>query len=257
MRLLFIRHGDPDYEHDTLTEQGVLEAEALAAFIGRLNPGTCYVSPLGRADLTARIALKPLGIVPAMKMWLQEFPARIDTEGSPVYQAAFPDARMPDGSWRRHIHWDMVPSYYAAHPELAEPEGWRNADVVRDSDMLPRYEEVAAGLDELLASYGYVRRDRYYEVRRETTETVTFFCHYGISSVLLSRLFFTSPFVPLHKLCMQTTSVTEVVTEEREPGVATVRALRIGDTTHLTLAGMEPSFAARFREVYSDTSKRG
>jgi len=66
MRLLFIRHGDPDYEHDTLTEQGVLEAEALAAFIGRLNPGTCYVSPLGRADLTARIALKPLCIVPAM-----------------------------------------------------------------------------------------------------------------------------------------------------------------------------------------------
>ena len=31
MRLLFIRHGDPDYEHDTLTEKGRREAALLAS----------------------------------------------------------------------------------------------------------------------------------------------------------------------------------------------------------------------------------
>lgn len=30
MRLLFIRHGDPDYVHDTLTEKGHREAALLA-----------------------------------------------------------------------------------------------------------------------------------------------------------------------------------------------------------------------------------
>ena len=30
MKILLIRHGDPDYEHDTLTEQGWVEAELLA-----------------------------------------------------------------------------------------------------------------------------------------------------------------------------------------------------------------------------------
>ena len=30
MRLLIIRHGDPDYEHDTLTEAGRLEVQLLA-----------------------------------------------------------------------------------------------------------------------------------------------------------------------------------------------------------------------------------
>ena len=30
MRLLFIRHGDPDYEHDSLTPKGEREAELLA-----------------------------------------------------------------------------------------------------------------------------------------------------------------------------------------------------------------------------------
>ena len=29
MKLIFIRHGDPDYVHDTLTKQGITEAEAL------------------------------------------------------------------------------------------------------------------------------------------------------------------------------------------------------------------------------------
>ena len=30
MKLLFIRHGDPDYEHDTPTEKGHREAALLA-----------------------------------------------------------------------------------------------------------------------------------------------------------------------------------------------------------------------------------
>ena len=30
MRLLIVRHGDPDYEHDTLTEKGWREAELLS-----------------------------------------------------------------------------------------------------------------------------------------------------------------------------------------------------------------------------------
>ena len=34
MRIIFVRHGDPDYEHDTLTEKGHREA----ALLGKLAP---------------------------------------------------------------------------------------------------------------------------------------------------------------------------------------------------------------------------
>ena len=34
------------------------------------------------------------------------------------------------------------------------------------------------------------------------------------------------------------------------------RMLRFGDLTHLNMAGEAPSFAARYREVYSDTTHR-
>ena len=58
MRILFIRHGDPDYVNDTLTEKGHREAALLAERAEDLNLGRCFVSPLGRARDTAAYCLK-------------------------------------------------------------------------------------------------------------------------------------------------------------------------------------------------------
>ena len=57
MRLLFVRHGDPDYKNDCLNEIGRREARALAALGPRIDWGTSFVSPLGRAQETAAIVL--------------------------------------------------------------------------------------------------------------------------------------------------------------------------------------------------------
>lgn len=45
MRLIFIRHGDPDYVHDTLTEKGKREAELLAQRVKNWDVSKFYVSP--------------------------------------------------------------------------------------------------------------------------------------------------------------------------------------------------------------------
>ena len=37
MKLMIIRHGDPDYVHDSLTEKGWREAELLSEWIGGLD----------------------------------------------------------------------------------------------------------------------------------------------------------------------------------------------------------------------------
>lgn len=55
MRLIFIRHGEPDYEHDSLTEKGWREAKLLAARTKDWHVDDFYVSPLGRARI-----LRPL-----------------------------------------------------------------------------------------------------------------------------------------------------------------------------------------------------
>ena len=71
--VILLDFGDPDYVVDKLTEKGIKEAEALNRLIPQLNVGDCYVSPLGRAQKTAELALKGTGLVPEQLEWLQEF----------------------------------------------------------------------------------------------------------------------------------------------------------------------------------------
>lgn len=284
MRLLFIRHGDPDYENDSLTEAGIREAQALARLAPQMDLGTCYVSPLGRAQETAAITLqgfltqgdKAPSEITTLD-WLQEFPARINFQkylekqereaGVPAdpeesnkefrkLQNAFHMVELDDGTMKPRIVWDMYPSYYFAHSEYADPEGWRNTLTAKYSDMCPLYDHVAASFDALLAEHGYVRDGKYYRVERENQETLTFFCHFGITCVILSHIWNVSPFLLWQSLCMSTTSVTELITEERQQGISDFRIQRIGDTTHLTMAGLKAGWSARFTDIYSDFARR-
>ena len=61
MKLLFIRHGDPDYEKDSLTEKGWHEAELLGQRMANTPVTAFYVSPLGRAKDTASKTLQKVG----------------------------------------------------------------------------------------------------------------------------------------------------------------------------------------------------
>ena len=58
MKLLIVRHGDPDYTIDSLTEKGWREARYLAQKLSKLEIKDFYVSPLGRAKDTASCTLK-------------------------------------------------------------------------------------------------------------------------------------------------------------------------------------------------------
>lgn len=256
MRILFIRHGDPDYANDTLTEKGHREAAALAERAEALNMGACYVSPLGRARATAEYSLKRLGKTAETLDWLREFPAQIDLNKAEHLRAAYPNANKADGKYVPRIVWDVIPSYWTEHREYSDSILWRESEISRNSDVVQVYDDITGKFDAFLAEHGYVREGMHYRVERESTETVTFFCHFGVTCALLGHLWNISPFTMWHSLALAPTSVTEVVTEEREKGCAYFRGLKLGDVTHLSMAGEAPSFAARFCEVYSDMSQR-
>ena len=251
MRLLFIRHGDPDYVHDTLTEKGHKEAALLAERAEDLHLGECYVSPLGRAQATAGYSMKKLGRTAKTLGWLQEFPAQVDLNQAPQLLEAFPNAKMEDGKYAPHIVWDVMPSYWEKFSECMDPIRWRECEICRNSDTVEIYDYVTGEFDKLLAEHGYIRDGRCYKVERESTDTLTFFCHFGLTCVLLSHLWEISPFLLWHSLALAPTSVTEVVTEERQKGLACFRGLKIGDVSHLVLGDEPVSTAARFCEIYS------
>ncbi|MWK60560.1 histidine phosphatase family protein, partial [Pseudomonas otitidis] len=102
--------GDPDYVHDTLTEKGHREAALLAERASEMNLGSCYVSPLGRAQATADYSMKKLGITAETLEWLKEFPAKIDLSKVTWLRSAYPNTVSQYGSYTSRIVWDIVPS---------------------------------------------------------------------------------------------------------------------------------------------------
>ena len=80
MHLIFIRHGDPDYSIDSVTEKGKREIELLGKRISKLNATEFFVSPMGRAQATAKACLENIHAdfsKQPMKVstmpWLREF----------------------------------------------------------------------------------------------------------------------------------------------------------------------------------------
>ena len=256
MKIRFIRHGDPDYVNDTLTEKGRVEAALLAKAVPNMELGDCYMSPLGRAMDTAAYSLAATGKEAKVLDWLREFPAKVDINSSEFLQRAYPDTVKENGRFRERIVWDMVPGSWAEIPEYSHSTQWRESEVARHGDLVSVYDKVAEEFDRLLLKYGYEREGNHYRVVKENEQTITLFCHFGVTCVLLSRLWSVSPFVLWHTLALAPTSVTEVTTEEREKGIAFFRAARLGDISHLYAGGEEPSFACRFCETFGNTSQR-
>jgi probable phosphoglycerate mutase len=61
MKILIIRHAEPDYENNTITEKGWREAHMLAERLAKLPISDVYVSPMGRAQHTAQPYLELTG----------------------------------------------------------------------------------------------------------------------------------------------------------------------------------------------------
>lgn len=257
MRILLIRHGDPDYDRDTLTEKGRREAALLAKAALSMHIDDCYTSPLGRARDTASYSLKVLGKEAKTLNWLTEFPAVVDLNLSKELALAYPDADEKDSRFEaRNVIWDMVPSYWTDRPQYLDADQWRQCPTALCGDGAEVYDRVCGEFDKLLESYGYVRKKRCYQVIRENTQTIACYCHFGIICALLSHLWNVSPFILWHGVALAPSSVTEIVSEERQKGIASFRALRIGDISHLYAGEEPPSFAARFCEVYSNFEQR-
>jgi probable phosphoglycerate mutase len=259
MKLLIFRHGDPDYAIDGLTDKGKIEAKLLAEQIKTFGIDEAYVSPLGRARATADYSLKELGMGAEVLDWLKEFPAQFDPDkADPETRNAYKNELKvgSDGKYEKRIVWDMMPSYFAHHPELFDVKGWRDSGIAKASNVVDIYDYVTERFDEFLKEHGYERNGDIYKVIEGNEKVLAFFCHFGITSVLLSRLWNVSPFVPLQFLATAPTSLTEIATEEREKGIAVFRTLRIGDITHLTIGKEEPSFSARFCERFENEHER-
>lgn len=236
--MLFIRHGDPNYTLDCLTHKGKTEAKLLSKALLEEPIKKVYVSPLGRAKKTAKYYLNLSKKNAETKDWLKEF-----------------DGFIIDKNNKKAIPWDLMPSYISENPMLYSSSNWADTDIMQSGNVKEKYNYICTQFDSLLKEHGYRREKLHYRAENANTDTVVFFCHFGISSVLLSHLTNVSPVLFWQHFCAAPSSIISVITEEREKGTASFRINEYGDISHLKAAQEKPSFSARFCEIYDSPDR--
>ena len=235
MRILLLRHGMPDYTTDSLTPQGHVEARLLAKRLQNYHIRDIYTSPLGRARQTAEYTLRLRNQQADVLPWLAEFRGRCP---DPV-------------TGQDRIPWDFPPRLWTSQPQLLDPEKWVEAPLVAEGTVKQILEETKEGVSELLARYGFQRQGPVWLSEHNTRDTIALFCHFGISAAVLAVLLGCSPVSLWQHSLSVTTSLTEVITEERIPGEVVFRVIRFGDISHLESAGVARSTAGLYPECYT------
>ena len=247
MRLIFIRHAEPDYKHNCLTEKGIREAEILSRRTALWNTEhirKIYVSPLPRAKMTAEPTLLKWNREAEEIPWLREFEYRITHPSS----------------GKLHVPWDLYPEYFSEYPDMYDRERWIDTPLYSSNpEIKTAYQEICESIDALLAENGYHRNPEgsgtMYDLDRSLTDgdeenALVFFCHFGVTAVILSHLIGVSPFILLHHTVILPTGITIVNAEKRVPDKAHLRIQVLGDVRHLAQAGEPFSTHAAFSPVF-------
>ena len=223
MKLIFIRHGDPNYKEDSLTEKGMREAELLSErVIGWKDRIThIYVSPLGRARKTCEYSLKKLGMEATELPWLKEF---------------YYPTHHPEQNNEIHVPWDFYPGLWTKFEDAYERENCADLELLKENDIRSEANLVYDSFDKLLEEYGYTRSGNIYTTDGKGDDTtLVFYCHLGVSLLIIGHLLGISPFVLWHAVYVAPTSVTVLGSEERKSGEASFRIQFMGDKSHLRL----------------------
>ena len=235
MKILLIRHAEPDYSIDSLTPKGRKEAELLSRRLEKLpDVEAVCCSPLGRALDTASYTLKKTGWNCEVLPWLREFHGHaFDKEKG---------TRVPT--------WDYPPRMWKAHP-LFSTSDWLKEPLYADGSVGQVWQETCEGLDGLLAAHGYTRNGPIYQCEQGKRTTILLFCHFGVAMAMLSHLIDIPPLPLWQGFCMPPSSVTTLVTEERTKGEAVFRCVGLGDISHLYASDEPYSTAGLYPEIYN------
>jgi broad specificity phosphatase PhoE len=227
LQLLLVRHGDPHYPTDSLTERGHREAQRLAETLDIYPIDALYVSTMGRALQTAAYTAERRGLSPTRCDWLRE----LDGRYGPT---------VPSEDWRLG---DPSPSAYElpaadllARQELYSYERWAS-QIPYGPWMHPQCDALYRSFDALLAAEGYAREGLRYAVRLPSQRTVAFFCHGGVIAALLSHLLYVALPVSLALLQHDTVGFSMLRSVE-EDGHAAFRMLFLNSIAHKDVAGL-------------------
>ncbi len=231
-----MRHGDPNYAEDCLTERGKREAAALAEYAPCLGLTHIYASPMGRAQQTAQATADVLSLPITTLDWAKELTGiYYDVPG-----------------FRRHSPFTMPGEVMYRNTPQPLYEGWNTRPYSDDPFYTQRMGEIIAGSDALLASHGYCREGRLYRCENANEDRIAVFCHHGLAVTWLSHLLTIPVQAAWAGFWLACTSVTAVVMERHSLEWSVPRALGVGDVSHIRMVGLDDNECGFFERPKQD-----
>lgn len=219
MRLILVRHAEPNYELDCLTELGHKQAKIAAQRLINEGIEEIYSSPMGRARQTAQAFSDASGI---KKIEILDF----------MHEIRYgPENDLYNEEWSP---WAASDKMISKGQELCT-ENWRKIPVFTGNTATIDVDNIMKNADSLLEKWGYKREGLYYRNIRSNDDqhTIALFSHGGSSTALLSRIFN----IPFPYLCatlhIPHTGIT-ILRFDRTPGKLAVPVIELAcDGRHI------------------------
>src|SRR4051794_37107574 len=138
MRLYIIRHGDPNYTTDSLTEIGQREAQVLAKRLANEQLTHIYSSPLGRAHETMSYTAEATQLTPSIEEWTRELAWWIPW----------------DTPRERIAAWDLHGEIIRGQDRYPSYDDWHTLAYFKNLDFRTAYESLCERSDDLLRCHG-------------------------------------------------------------------------------------------------------
>ena len=225
MRIVFVRHGHPNYELDCLTERGHMQAEAVGKRIAASGINEIYSSPMGRARQTAAPACRLLNLPCHIEDWAHEVEEeRLTPE---------PYGKLTSVSLIQNTYYRENGGIDLPYDRAFEAVGFRY------SDMKTATERIAAGGRDFLERLGYKEENGVYKILRKNEDKVALFCHTVMARAWLSTLLH----IPIHLMWagfqMTHTGVTVIEFKNNENGITAPYCRCFSDMSHLYAEGLD------------------
>lgn len=227
MRLYIVRHADPDYVNDTITQKGHLEAKALARKFSAQGLDRIFCSPKGRAIATMRYTQELLKLDTNIEEWTQE---------------VWPELYLKNEEGRYKALFQFPGETFRSGYPLPTHDTWEAADIFKENpDARNAIHTLRANSDQFLLRLGYEREGGVYRCIKPNQDQIAIFCHAGFALTWLSILLEIPVTLMWSGFFLPPSSVTTILFEERSRKWAVPRCIGLGDVSHVYEAGLTAS----------------
>ena len=233
MLLYIIRHGEPVYNPNGLTQMGQEQAEAIAKRLSLHGIDKIYASPLKRARMTA----EPLAKLLNKEVIIEEFMC----EEKAGESFCVKDEKGED-------KWMFLIEKYRREMQskriLDLGDKWYNHQVFNTPKCKSGYERILNESDRFLSELGYVhdRENGWYKATAPNDLRVAAFCHGGFGLSWLGILLNIPLPTVWTKMDISHSGMTVIEFKEDSQGICIPKMLMLSNDSHLYREGLPTKY---------------